>query len=120
MIRFSNIRRFTCVGPCGFTLVELLVVIGVIGVLAGMLLPALANAREQARKAKCMSNLRQISIALSIYRDDNNGYFPAYRKPGNPYARGGSIGLLWLYLQGYLDNFRVLECPSDRRGEGAA
>lgn len=58
-----------------FTLVELLVVIGIIGVLAGLLLPALASARARARRAKCSSNLHQLSTAMHQYEDDNR-YYP--------------------------------------------
>lgn len=58
----------------GFTLVELLVVIAIIGLLAGMLVPALAKARQSARSAACMSNLRQVGLALSTYLGDENHY----------------------------------------------
>jgi prepilin-type N-terminal cleavage/methylation domain-containing protein/prepilin-type processing-associated H-X9-DG protein len=60
----------------GFTLIELLVVIAIIGILAAMLLPALNKAREKGRCAVCVSNLHQISIAIHLYTDDNNGYMP--------------------------------------------
>lgn len=60
---------------CGFTLIELLVVIAIIAILAGMLLPALATAKEKGRQAKCMNSLRQISLAMTMYADDHDGYY---------------------------------------------
>src|SRR5580692_2245842 len=59
-----------------FTLIELLVVIAIIAILAALLLPSLAKAKEQGRQINCMSNLKQLQLCWELYTDDNHGVFP--------------------------------------------
>jgi prepilin-type N-terminal cleavage/methylation domain-containing protein/prepilin-type processing-associated H-X9-DG protein len=73
----------------GFTLVELLVVIGIIAVLVGILLPALNKARQAASKVKCAASLRSLGQALAIYANANKGKMPQHSTPGN------NLGWLW-------------------------
>ena len=100
----------------GFTLVELLVVIAIIALLAGLLLPALSQAKEKARRIKCISNLKQIGLAFRLFAMDHEGYYPWHTDP----ALGGTFGplaaLAWTNFMAAsfeLDTPKILVCPSD-------
>jgi prepilin-type N-terminal cleavage/methylation domain-containing protein/prepilin-type processing-associated H-X9-DG protein len=117
----------------GFTLIELLVVIAIIAILAGLLLPALAQAKIKAQRVQCMSNLKQLTLGWKMYAGDNNGLFPPNEQgSGNSTYAGWVLGYMdyngspddtnTSYLIGspsatlgpYLQNPAVYKCPADR------
>jgi prepilin-type N-terminal cleavage/methylation domain-containing protein len=103
--------------PCkikakAFTLVELLVTISIIGLLAGLSIPAIKTARETAEVGGCMSNIRQLSTAMLTYGVDNHGQIPSGAW-ANDTANNLTNGFLW--SGGYVQNAKVFLCPHGRK-----
>src|SRR5713101_3403580 len=91
----------------GFTLIELLVVIAIIAILAAILFPVFAQAREKARTTTCLSNLKQLGTAVTMYMQDYDGAYPLawYGKPQYGFD---------VVLFPYIHNYAVFECPSNK------
>jgi prepilin-type N-terminal cleavage/methylation domain-containing protein/prepilin-type processing-associated H-X9-DG protein len=109
-------RSTSCRIHRGFTLVELLVVIGIIALLISILLPALQKARESANSTACMSNMRQIGMAVQFYTSENkNKWLPPYLIPEQTvnYTPAGPWFAIWIPAKYYKENPAVMLCPSD-------
>ncbi len=107
----------------GFTLIELLVVIAIISIMASILFPVFARARENARRASCVSNLKQISLGVLQYAQDFDDYLPkevvlgpqrmATGELSNSSAGGGQYRHLWMHIiYPYVKSIQVFNCPS--------
>jgi prepilin-type N-terminal cleavage/methylation domain-containing protein/prepilin-type processing-associated H-X9-DG protein len=106
-------------GMAGFTLIELLVVIAIIAILAAILFPVFAQAREKARSASCLSNLKQLTMGFTMYAQDYDETFPQW-KWDQSYSAGtvnpNDATSLWHNaIYPYIKNAQVYSCPSDKR-----
>jgi prepilin-type N-terminal cleavage/methylation domain-containing protein/prepilin-type processing-associated H-X9-DG protein len=91
----------------GFTLVELLVVIAIIAILMAMLMPAISRAKMKAHAISCLSNMRQLNLAATMYASDHEEEYPLRRIPTNAWPHR---------LKPYYVNWSIIACPSDRFG----
>ncbi|MFY9235099.1 MAG: prepilin-type N-terminal cleavage/methylation domain-containing protein [Fimbriimonadaceae bacterium] len=97
-----------------FTLIELLVVIAIIAILAAILFPVFAQAKESARQASCLSNLRQVGMATMMYSGDHDDHFPAWAAVSPP-INGGNSSFMppEMQVKGYVKTDQIWHCPSD-------
>jgi len=101
-----------------FTLIELLVVIAIISILAAILFPVFARARENARRASCLSNMKQMGLALMMYSQDYDDHLVSARIQGStgefvyPSGRSSSFSTWYFQLMPYVKNYQIFNCPS--------
>src|SRR5213080_4811739 len=106
-------RRHSMRKRRGFTLIELLVVIAIIAILAAILFPVFAQARDKARMATCISNMRQIGSALMMYVQDYDETYPYIRFHEWSAERGTHCYVWRNAIRPYLNSIDVLACPSN-------
>ncbi len=94
-------------GVVGFTLVEMLVVIGIIGILMSLLMPSLSRAKAKANQIKCLNHMRQLGVSLRLYAEDYDGQFPPRRTPPNAWPHK---------LKPFFIDWQIITCPNDRLG----
>jgi len=97
-----------------FTILELLIVIAIIAILATLLLPALAKARDMAKTIKCSSNLKQCGLVFSFYINDNNDYFPPSSDPTGAFSWGRTMSDLNYFKKGTNRTPGIMHCPGDK------
>ncbi len=113
-LRHRNGARW---GRKGFTLIELLVVIAIIAILAAILFPVFAQARESARTTSCMNNIKQLTLGWAMYTGDYDETTLAYSTNGG----SGGVAFVWeVIIQPYVKNTQLLQCPSLRARHGYA
>jgi len=103
--------------PRGFTLIELLVVIAIIAILAAILFPVFARAREKARQTNCTSNVKQIVLGMAMYAQDYDELMPRedYDMDGNGSGNDDGVDMTWrACLFPYVKNAQLFQCPSLR------